>query len=195
MKRSYHLLKFNLLVLAAVLIISMVTSIEDSRENNQVEIVTNSYAETSDHMTEVGKDVKPLVEEVTPYISMTDEDIYILATLVYLECGAESFDCQCAVASVVVNRMTTRNMSLYDIIYEPYQFSPAELITQYEPSDSSLAAAKKVVQDGPTIPEYVTFFRADYYFDWGDRYVDYMNIDKTYFSYDKYLKEEVESGK
>ena len=124
----------------------------------------------------------------TNYVDLTGDEIYELATLVYLECGIESFECQQAVASVVINRMTTGGKTLSDVIYEPNQFSPAPLIPKSKPSESTLKAVMTVVECGPTIPEYVTFFRADHYHDWGNRYESFMCIDNTYFSYDKILK-------
>lgn len=124
-----------------------------------------------------------------PYYSMSDSDIQEFATLVALEGSIESYECQCAIASVVLNRMTTEHKSLQEVIYAENQFEPADMISSSSPTESTLRAVKKVLQDGPTIPEYVTFFRADFYFDW---VVPYVNIDHTYFSYDPNLKERIE---
>ena len=130
-----------------------------------------------------------ILEQSEPYLEMSEDDKYELATLVYLESGIESYECQKAVASVIVNRMTTRDISLQEVIYEPYQFTPAERVPTSSPSQSTLDAVEEVVTEGPTLPEYVTYFRADYYFNWGDRYVEYKCIDHTYFSYDIHVKE------
>lgn len=124
-------------------------------------------------------------EQPTQYIYLSESEIYEFATLVFLEAGCESYECKKAVASVVVNRMTTRGMDLRSVIYETNQFSPASVISQYSPTQDSLNAVMEVITYGPTIPMYVTFFRADYYFDW---LVPYMSIDHTYFSYDYSLK-------
>lgn len=129
----------------------------------------------------------------TWYYPMTEAELYELATLVYLEGGAESYECQQAIASVVINRATTSGKSTHDVIYAKHQFTPAKKIKQSEPSESTMKAAKYVAMYGPSIPEYVTFFRADYYFDWGSRYVDYVCIDRTYFTYDSRLKAKLES--
>lgn len=124
-------------------------------------------------------------EQPTQYIYLTESEIHEFATLVFLEAGCESYECKKAVASVVVNRMTTRGMDLQSVIYETNQFSPASVISQYSPTQDSLNAVMEVITYGPTIPLYVTFFRANYYFDW---LVPYMSIDHTYFSYDYSLK-------
>lgn len=138
-----------------------------------------------------------IIDDVDPddtstwYYPMTYDELYELATLVYLEGGIESIDCQKGIASVVINRATTSGKSTHDVIYAKHQFTPAKYITTSKPSDSTLEAAKHVAMHGPTIPEYVTYFRADYYFDWGERYQDYIQIDNTYFSYDTVLKSKV----
>ena len=129
----------------------------------------------------------------TWYYPMTEDELYELATLVYLEGGIESYECQEAIASVVINRATTSGKSTHDVIYAKHQFAPAKKIKQSEPLESTMKAAKCVAMYGPSIPEYVTFFRADYYFDWGSRYVDYVCIDRTYFTYDSRLKAKLES--
>lgn len=122
--------------------------------------------------------------EVEPYMEMGESDVYELATLVYLESGTESFECQKAIASVVIHRMQNDDLTLQEVIYAKNQFSPAYLIAQSEPSESTLQAVREVLQDGPTIPNYVTFFRADYYHDWSELIIPYCTIDHTYFSAD-----------
>lgn len=138
--------------------------------------------------TEQEEPVIPVMEyvqpESEPYMHMCESDVYELATLVYLESGAESFECQKAIASVVIHRMQNDDLALQEVIYAKNQFSPAYLIAQSEPSESTLQAVKEVLQDGPTIPNYVTFFRADYYHDWSDLIIPYCVIDHTYFSAD-----------
>lgn len=137
--------------------------------------------------------VEPDVEEPSSeyYIKLTEDEIYEFATLVFLEAGCESYECQLGVASVVINRMTTKGLSLYDVIYAPNQFTPASLIPYYEPSESTINAVMHVVQNGPTMPEWVTFFRANYYHSFSG-VADYMCIDKTYFSYDVSLKNKLD---
>lgn len=125
------------------------------------------------------------IEEPTPvYIEFSEDEIYELATLVYLESGIEPYECQLAIASVVINRMTTTGQSLKEIIYAKNQFSPAYLIESSEPNESTLNAVREVIQNGPIVPEYVTFFRADYYHDWSDLIIPYCVYGNTYFSAD-----------
>lgn len=121
------------------------------------------------------------------YMYMNENDVWELATLVYLEAGAESYECQKAVASVIINRMENDGASLQDVIYAPNQFSPAHMISYREPSESALSAVREVLAVGPTVPSYVTYFRANYYHDWSESIVPYCAIDGTCFSADTNL--------
>lgn len=129
-------------------------------------------------------DMEYVEPEPEPYMEMDENDVYELATLVYLESGTESYECQKAIASVVIHRMQNDDLTLQEVIYAKNQFSPAYLVAESCPSDSTLAAVKDVLQNGPSIPNYVTFFRADYYHNWSELIVPYCVIDHTYFSAD-----------
>lgn len=137
---------------------------------------------------QIEEDTEPATES---YLSVTDEEIYALACLIWLEGRGESIECQEAIASVVVNRYTSglkNYSSIIDVIYEPEQFSPAPLIKDTRPDQIQLDVATKIVTQGPTIPEYVTYFRSNYYHDWGDL-IAYTYIDHTYFSYSELLRQ------
>ena len=127
-------------------------------------------------------------EEPYPYIKLSESEVHMLATLVYLEAGVETEECMRGVASVVINRMIIYDMSLRDVIYQPHQFSPAHKIPYTEPSQKCIDAAKYVVMNGPTLPKYITYFRAGYFFKWA---TPYKKIDRTYFSYDQKIKDKV----
>lgn len=119
------------------------------------------------------------------YIDLSESEINLLATLVYLEGGCESYECMKGIASVVVNRMLTTGDSLHEVIYAPGQFSVAHLLNSYSPTEETLRAARDVVQNGPSMPIHVLFFRASYYHEFGNgRVVPYTCIDNTYFSSD-----------
>lgn len=134
-------------------------------------------------------EIEEEVQEPATYLEMSEEDVKELATLVYLESGSESYECQKAIASVVIHRMQNGNLTLQEVIYAKNQFSPAYLIAESKPSESTMQAVREVLQDGPTIPNYVTFFRADYYHNWSDLIIPYCVIDHTYFSADTRLME------
>lgn len=120
-------------------------------------------------------------------VSLTADEANMLAALVTLEAQGESYECQKAVASLVINRMLTSNLTLEGVIYQKNQFSTASKVASTTPTASCTNAVNDVLTNGTTIPIYVTFFRASYYHSWGDL-VNYCCIDNTYFSYSQALK-------
>lgn len=126
-------------------------------------------------------------------VYLTEDEIYTLATLVYLEAGIEPLNCQKDVASVVLNRMMIYDESLEDVIYKDGQFSPAYMIEYTKPTETSLAAVNYVIENGTTIPDYVTYFRSGGYHRWGDL-IGYVHYTNTYFSYSESIKDEYESN-
>lgn len=130
------------------------------------------------------------VETEPNYYELTYDEIDMLARLVYLEAGGESYECMKGVTSAILNRMTSTGMSLHDVIYEPGQFSPACYIESTCYTDTVYSAVIDVVENGPSLPEYVTFFRANHYHDFGNNIVvPYTFINNTYFSADIRLME------
>ena len=160
-------------------------AVEVATEDTSVEIVTELESEREEETT---------TQQVSCYIDLSYEEVYTLACLVWLEGRGESIECQEAIASVVVNRYTAepeKYNSMFDVIYAKNQFSPADMISSTTPKQLQLDIVSKIVTEGPTIPEYVTYFRADYYHQWPGQ-VPYCQFDTTYFSYDEKLKKRLE---
>lgn len=156
------------------------------------EIDPSLYEEASPEVTAVAVEERYLAESrsvIKSPVTLDEDEQRLLASLVTLEVGAESYECQKAVVSVVLNRMVTGGLSLSEVIYQKNQFSVASKVKSTQPFTSCVEAVEDVLRNGLTLPQYVTFFRAGHYHDWGDRYVSYAKIDKTYFSYDTVLKE------
>ncbi len=133
---------------------------------------------------EVPKDPTGLTGNI---VSLTDSEVTMLAALVTLEAGSEVYECQKAVASLVINRMLTGKSTLSDVIYAKNQFSTAGRVASTTPKSSCVQAVEEVLATGTTLPIYVTFFRASYYHSWGDQ-VAYCCLGNTYFSYSQALK-------
>ena len=114
------------------------------------------------------------------YYSMSDNEIYTFAALIYLEAGSTSYKCQCAVASVVINLMVKEGKSLNACIKTPGRFSVANRVYRTKPSDTALQVAREIATNGPTLPTYVLYFRNNHYFSWAKAY---CHIDNVYFSY------------
>lgn len=122
----------------------------------------------------------------TPFLVLDDVEKHIFASLLRLEVGSSSYECQMAAASVVVNRMLYDNKGFKEVVYEKNQFSVAKWIDPdtgkcyKEPLEINWRAVEDICQNGPTLPYYVMYFRADYYHKWS---TPYFEIDGTYFSY------------
>lgn len=78
------------------------------------------------------------------------DDVTLLAALIYCEAGAEPYEAQLAVGAVVMNRLESNRYpnSLYDVIYQKGQFTPARngkvarIIAQKKATASCYKAAK-----------------------------------------------------
>lgn len=175
-----------------------VTTTKPTEETTEpVEIVESTEAPTEDIVVDLnaptvsdGAELIVDVEETeaptevpkkkSMYYSMTEDEIYTFASLIYLEAGSTSYKCQCAVASVVINLMVKEGKSLNACIKTPGRFSVASRVYRTKPSSTSLEVARKIATDGPTLPSYVIYFRNNHYFSWAKAY---CHIDNVYFSY------------
>ena len=108
----------------------------------------------------------------------------MLARLVYREGNVESFECQKAIISVVINRWQNGywGESLEDVVYAENQFSPANLLYKKTPTETNYKAVDEVLKYGCTLPSYILYFRQDYHFDY-EGYVPYTKISSTCFGY------------
>ena len=136
-------------------------------------------------IVEVEKEVSvEVVKEPIYAYNITSVEREMLARLVYREANTESLECQMAIVSVVINRWQDGRWgnTLSDVIYAPYQFTPANLLYNTTPTELNYTAVDLVLQNGCTLSPYVMFFRTDHHFDW-DGYRPYTQIDYTCFGY------------
>ncbi len=130
-----------------------------------------------------------------PYYNITAEERELLARIVTCEASICSLECQKDVCSVIFNRLESGKwrkdmnndgvITLYDIIYYPNAFSPTingAMDKCTKPCASAYEAVDYVVENGPTVPTYVRYFRTSYDFSWKD-YANYKIIDNVYFGY------------
>jgi spore germination cell wall hydrolase CwlJ-like protein len=133
---------------------------------------------------------EPVAEPTAPdpKYEVTPEERLLLAQLVYREANLESLECQKAVASVVFNRLDAGKWgdTLHEVIYYKNAFTPATsgLLEGVEPTDTNFEAVDFVLQNGPTLPTEVRYFRSGHHFSW-DNYEGYIVLDNTYFGYFK----------
>ena len=146
-------------------------------------IITPPKVETKE--VEVVKKVYVEIEKEPTYTyNITSEEREMLARLVYREANTESFECQAAVVSVVINRWQSGKWghTLGEVVYAPCQFSPANLLYKTTPTELNYKAVDTVLINGCTLPPHILYFRADYDFNW-EGYEPYVQIDSTCFGY------------
>ena len=94
-------------------------------------------------------------EAVSRYdgIEISDEDVYILACLVYHEARGESFEGQVAVVEVVLNRMLSDYFpdTVEEVVFQKYgdvwQFSPAPYLYSAEPDKEQYLAVHTAIEE------------------------------------------------
>ena len=94
-------------------------------------------------------------EAVSRYagIEISDEDVYILACLVYHESRGECFDGQVAVVEVVLNRMLSDYFpdTVEEVVFQKYgdvwQFSPAPYLYSAEPDKEQYLAVHTAIEE------------------------------------------------
>lgn len=127
------------------------------------------------------------------YISLSQDEIDLISKIVYLEGRGETYECQQGIVSVIINRMTTENKNAHEVIFAENQFTTAKFVDKGEVTEDIQSIVIDIAANGPTIPVWVTYFRAKKYHQWDNEYgtvIPYDKIDHTYFSYDKKLYDE-----
>lgn len=121
-------------------------------------------------------------EDKTQKFNLTEEEKEMFAAIIYLEGGGESYECQLGIGSVILNRLENGHWgdTLESVLYAKNQFTPAHRIKTTVPKDMQRQVVEQLLTEGTTLPYYVMYFRAWYYFDWAE---PYTYIDRTYFSY------------
>lgn len=88
------------------------------------------------------------------------DDLYWLSRIIYCESGNQVMSGKIAVGNVVLNRVNNGRFpdTVYDVIFQKNQFSPASSGSIYrDPNESSVVAAKLVL-DGAEVLENALFF-------------------------------------
>lgn len=86
-------------------------------------------------------------------LNISDEDVYILACLVYHEARGESFEGQVAVIEVVLNRMLSGYFpdTVEEVVFQKYgavwQFSPAPYLYSAEPGKEQYLAVHTAIEE------------------------------------------------
>lgn len=148
-----------------------VTEAEESTETTKTEEKTKTEEETKTEIKEEtkaetkaeGKKDDSVPERTTrAAVTLSDEDIIKLATIVYMESNCESYEGQLAVANVVINRLVSGiwGDTLDDVLYAPNQFAGAKTnIPKYKNkiNESNIKAAKEAAAGNNNIGDYMYF--------------------------------------
>lgn len=101
----------------------------------------------------------PVFTEAEPY---TEEELLLLAKLVQVEAGYESYEGQLAIANIILNRVEDSRFpgTIRDVIYSGKQFPPAHngLLDKSEPNASVLRAVRDALDGKNNIEDAVYFF-------------------------------------
>lgn len=107
----------------------------------------------------------PVVNDRYAALSLTQEDIDILAAIVFLEAGNQSAEGQQAVAEVVLNRIIASNFpdTLHEVVFQglgtdQQQFTPAGRVSTTTPNAEQYGAVDAALYGESILPEDVVYF-------------------------------------
>jgi spore germination cell wall hydrolase CwlJ-like protein len=130
-------------------------------------------------------EVKAQTEEQAqqPVYPYTEEELNLLARMIYTEARGESYETKLKVASVALNRVHSERFSYADnltkVITAPKQFCYGE-----KTNEESMKAAKEVLDNGSILPADVQVFYATYSTEkWVNSRATYEVSDGTVFAY------------
>lgn len=103
---------------------------------------------------------EPYVEPRYPEFNLTDEEINLLARMVWVEAQGEPVEGQQAVAEVVLNRLAADNFpdTLKGVIYAEDQFRSTQFLQDAEPTQTQYEAIERALYGPYVLPMDVVFF-------------------------------------
>ena len=136
----------------------------------------------------------PVEENVTPVYDYTDEELDLLARLIYSEGGIESYETQLMIGSVVMNRVMSNEPyfpdTIREVIYQKNQFSVTFILKDGIPmidhpaDEEAKRAAYEVLTYGSILPPDVqVFFHKSITTGWVASREPYGTFDHTTFAY------------
>lgn len=134
------------------------------------------------HATETETETET-IPEAEPVISSQTREL--LAKIVYLEAGGCGEDCQHAVISVILNRVSAGYWgdSIESVIYYPNAFESVNYLDRATVIPETVYdSVDYILQSGTTVPAKVMYFRDSYDFSW-EGYANYCVYDNMYFGY------------
>lgn len=151
------------------------------QEKQQIPQVYELFGNRRVTEEEVEEIIEEIVQEVRNF-NLNEEEKDLLARLIKLEAGDQSWECQCAVGSVVLNRLKQEyggKKTLHGVVYARGQFSTAHRIKRTKATQTQKDVVEYLLQNGVTLPEDVIYFHYKRYGKWG---TPYCRIGTEYFS-------------
>lgn len=110
--------------------------------------------------TEVTEPKEPAFESRYIGLSLSEEDVELLAKIIWLEARGESFEGQQAVAEVVLNRIMSTAFpdTLEEVIYQKGQFTTAKNVGKAAPTETQYQAIFSALTGPNVLPVDVVFF-------------------------------------
>ena len=154
---------FIYILLLPFVMLSIRACVGDSKTNHTISPILETpvveFPEASEPM-----------DEPESYYTYTEDELDLLARLVYSESGGESYETKLRVASVVLNRVIHSDFpnTIYEVIYQNKQFAVTThklngTVMIDRPADGeSYLAAKEILDYGSILPDSVLVFYAVY---------------------------------
>ena len=169
---------------------------EVTEDTDPVESIPEEVEEESEIVAdEVEEKIEEVEEQFVSYYTYTEEELDLLARLIYSEGGSESYETKLKIGSVVMNRVTSDKHfpdTIREVIYQENQFSVTTytingvVMIDRPANEESIRAAKEVLDYGSVLPQDVQVFYADYLLgadNWVTTRKIYEICDNTVFSY------------
>lgn len=124
----------------------------------------DSYAYSNTDEGVLSVEVKPVKQQKTEVINITDEELLLLSKLVAGEARGESYEGQVAVAAVVINRVKDSRFpnSIRDVIYQKNAFSVVkDGSINMQPTESAYKAAQEALYGEDPTSEAIYFWNPD----------------------------------
>ena len=158
-------------------------SVEEIVVEESVEVAADTNAEKDAEVEEELKATRRVKEIGLPQwrISINAEQMDLLERCVMAEGGGESYECQVAIACVIINRVLSEKYpsTIEEVIKQPGQFSTWPTMIENMTATNQVKQAVREALANEVLPENVLYFRANRYHRWGTRY---CRINNTYFS-------------
>lgn len=146
-------LLFLLLIVLTYLSVGTISYIPIS-EDITVEIPEIKSMELSQNI-ELEATTEELEVEVLQEVAIAENELYMLAHIIYAEAGNCSDQCQMYVGSVVLNRIASEYYpnDMYSVIHQSGQYGPITNGSYYkEPNERTWSIAQELLENGSVLP-------------------------------------------